>query len=205
VSRQTSTAAPLAFPLSLSFKILALAPQIAVTDATGQLIAYVKQKLFKLKEEVTVFADREQTRGLYRISADRVLDISARYHIQDASGASIGVLERKGMRSLWRASYDIHRDGRPLLHIAEENPWVKMADGIFGELPIIGILSGFVFHPAYLVTYAGTGAPLLRAVKQPAFFESRYTIERVGTGDPEDERLAVLCLLMMVLLERRRG
>lgn len=203
--RETTATAPLNFPLSLSFKIMALAPQIAVTDATGQLIGYVKQKMFKLKEQVTIFADREQTRPVYRIGADRVLDISAQYHVEDMSGVTIGVLKRQGMRSLWRASYDIQRDGQPLLHVTEENPWVKMADGVFGDLPIVGLLSGYLFHPAYLVTYSGTGAPLLRAVKRPAMFESRYDIERVGSGGPEDERLAVLCLLMMVLLERRRG
>lgn len=35
---------PLQFPLSLSFKIVALAPQIAVTDAAGSLIAYVGRR-----------------------------------------------------------------------------------------------------------------------------------------------------------------
>jgi hypothetical protein len=198
-------AAPLQFPLSLSFKIIALAPQISVTDAAGQLIGYVRQKLFKLKESVTVFADREQTRPVYQIAADRVLDISAQYHIEDTSGAPVGVLKRRGMRSIWRAHYEIHRDGQPLLEIREENPWSKVADSVFGELPLIGMVSGYLFHPAYRVSYTGTEAPLLRAVKQPAFWEGRYAIERVGSGGPEDERLAVLCILMMVLLERRRG
>ena len=198
-------AAPLQFPLSLSFKIIALAPQISVTDAAGQLIGYVRQKLFKLKESVTVFADREQTRPVYQIAADRVLDISAQYHIEDTSGAPVGVLKRRGMRSIWRAHYEIHRDGQPLLEIREENPWSKVADSVFGELPLIGMVSGYLFHPAYRVSYAGTEAPLLRAVKQPAFWEGRYAIERVGSGGPEDERLAVLCILMLILLERRRG
>lgn len=204
MARQTPAPSPLNFPITLSFKIMALSPQISVTDATGQLIGYVKQKLFKLKEQVTIFADRAQTRPVYRIAADRVLDISAQYHIEDASGARIGSLKRKGMRSIWRASYDIERDGQLLLHIAEENPWTKVADNFLGELPVIGILSGYLFHPAYRVTYAGTGAPLVRAVKRPSLLESRYEIERIGSG-PEDERLAVLCLLMMVLLERKRG
>ena len=198
-------AAPLQFPLSLSFKIIALAPQISVTDAAGQLIGYVRQKLFKLKESVTIFADREQTRPVYQIAADRVLDISAQYHIEDTSGAPVGVLKRRGMRSIWRAHYEIHRGGQPLLEIREENPWSKVADSVFGELPLIGMVSGYLFHPAYRVSYTGTEAPLLRAVKQPAFWEGRYAIERVGSGGPEDERLAVLCILMMILLERRRG
>ncbi len=61
------------YPLNISFKILALARQLALTDVAGNLIFYVKQKAFKLKENVTVFADREQTRQLYTIKADKVL------------------------------------------------------------------------------------------------------------------------------------
>jgi uncharacterized protein YxjI len=52
---------------------MALAPQLSVTDASGQQVLYVKQKLFKLKEAVNVFADAAQTRQLYTINADRIL------------------------------------------------------------------------------------------------------------------------------------
>ena len=69
------------FPLSLSFKILALAPQVYVRDASGVVQMYVRQKLMKLKEAVTVFADESQTTPLYTINADRVIDWSARYNI----------------------------------------------------------------------------------------------------------------------------
>ena len=196
---------PLRFPLALSFKIVALAPQIAVTDAAGDLIAYVRQKMFKLKEAVTVYSDRDQQRPVYRIAADRVIDFSAQYHIEEASGRQIGVVRRRGMRSIWRAHYEIARDGRPLLEVREENPWSKVADGVFGDIPVIGMLSGYLFHPAYRISYVGSGAPLLRVVKQPAFWEGRYTVEKIGSGDSEDERLAVLSTVMMLLLERSRG
>ena len=66
------------YPLNLSFKIMAFAPQISITDGSGQMIFYVKQKLFKLKESVTVFADAAQTQPLYHINADRMLDFGAR-------------------------------------------------------------------------------------------------------------------------------
>ncbi|HEX8432508.1 MAG TPA: hypothetical protein VF625_14555, partial [Longimicrobium sp.] len=60
------------FPLNLTFKILALAPQVFVRDADGELQLYVRQKALKLKEAVTVFADEAQTRVLYTINADRI-------------------------------------------------------------------------------------------------------------------------------------
>jgi hypothetical protein len=200
-----------AYPLELRFKLLAIASQIAVTDATGRLLFYVKQKAFKLKEAVTVFADEAQRTPLYKIAADRVIDISARYHISREGGGEVGVLQRRGMRSFWRAHYDIHRDGRPVMLIREENPWVKVLDGFVGELPIIGIFTGYMLHPAYAVTRA-TGAAgdqpgekLLRVVKRPALFEGRYQVERAGSIDGADEELASLAIVMMLLLERARG
>ena len=79
------------YPLELSFKIISLGPQLSVTDANGGLVFYVKQKLFKLKEEVTVFADVQQARPLYKINADRVLDISAPQHQDPRMGWHSGI------------------------------------------------------------------------------------------------------------------
>jgi hypothetical protein len=45
------------YPLDLSFKVLTLVPQIYIKDAIDMSILYVRQKLLKLKEEVTVYAD----------------------------------------------------------------------------------------------------------------------------------------------------
>ena len=50
------------YPLKLSFKIAALAPQLFVRDAAGTELLYVKQKLMSLKDKVTVFSDSGQTR-----------------------------------------------------------------------------------------------------------------------------------------------
>ncbi|HJQ82830.1 MAG TPA: hypothetical protein VKA21_02050 [Candidatus Binatia bacterium] len=193
------------FPLELRFKPIAIAPQISVTDASGTLLLYVKQKAFKLKEAVTVFADAAQTRPLYRIAADRVLDVSVRYRIDHEDGRPLGVLERKGIRSLWRADYEVQRGGVPALTIREENPWVKVVDRLLGEVPVLGFLSHLLFHPAYVVARVGGARPVLRAVKRPALLESRFTIQETERMPPDDETLALLALLMFVLRERWRG
>ncbi|HEX7314423.1 MAG TPA: hypothetical protein VF297_10895 [Pyrinomonadaceae bacterium] len=192
------------FPLELSFKKVALNPQVKVSDAAGNVVLYTKQKAFKLKEAVTVFADVEQTRPLYTINADRVLDFNAKYNIADASGRSLGAVARKGRKSLWRAEYEVLDGGGPALTIREENGWVKVADALFNELPLVGILSGYVFNPSYVLTDAA-GAALMRLTKQPAFFEGRFRVEKLGVMSEADETRAVLSFLMMLLLERRRG
>lgn len=193
------------FPLTLSFKILAIATQIHVQDAAGSTLAYMKQKLLKLREDIDVFADQSQSQLLYNIKADRVIDFSARYNFTDAGGRTLGSIKRKGMRSLWKANYEIaNASGNQVMTINEENGWVKVWDSLFGEIPVIGMLSGYLFHPTYLVSDA-QGQLVARLVKQPAFFEGKFQLDKQAALKAEDETLVLLSLLTMTLLERSRG
>jgi uncharacterized protein YxjI len=192
------------YPLQLTFKTWAIAQQISATDATGKLVFFVKQKAFKLKEDVTVFGDEAQTQLLFHIKAEKIIDINARFNFTDAEGKSIGAVKRQGMKSLWKTHFDIYDGDKVLLTIHEENPWIKVLDGLLGEVPILGLLTGYFFQPAYLVK-RGDGSVLLRLKKQPAFFEGRFSVEKVVEFAPGEEARALLGLIMMVLLERQRG
>jgi uncharacterized protein YxjI len=191
------------FPLQLSFKIIALAPQLSVTDAGGRTVGYVQQKLFKLREAVTVYSDASRSQTAYTIEADRILDFSAEYRFTNAAGQSVGAVKRQGLRSLWRARYAVLDGAQEEFTIEEENPWVKMADGLFEEIPLVGMLSGYVFHPAYSVKRGET--VVARMQKQAALWEGRYRIEALQTLTPEEQERVTLSLLMLVLLERSRG
>ena len=123
------------YPLELSFKLVALAPQIFVRDSTGQEVCYIKQKLFKLKEAVKVFTDSSQTTELCDIKADSIIDFSATYNFIDADGNPFGAVRRKGMRSLWKAHYQLTQNGDVAFEINEENGWVKVMDSVFSSIP----------------------------------------------------------------------
>lgn len=193
------------YPIELSFKLLALASQIYIRDSSGQLTGYVKQKLFKLKEDINIFADEAQTRLLYNIKADRVLDFSANYAFTDASGRFLGSIKRQGMRSLWKANYDIFDSAStPVMKINEENGWVKVIDAFAGELPIVGMFTGYFFNPSYIVSRID-GTPVARLKKQPAFFEGKFQLSELSPINDEDEVRVLLAVLAMTLLERSRG
>lgn len=74
---------------------------IRIFDETKtNMLLYVKQKAFKLKEDITMFADEAQTKPVIKINARNILDFSAAYDVTDvATGEKIGVLRRKGMMS----------------------------------------------------------------------------------------------------------
>jgi hypothetical protein len=193
------------FPLDLRFKLMAIASQLTVTDARGDLVYYVKQKAFKLKEAVTVFADQGQTRPLYTINADRILDVSPRYRVTDPAGGEVAVIQRMGMRSFWKAHYEIYQGSRRTFVIREENPWIKVLDGIVSSIPIVSLFAGYMFHPAYVLSRGEGESPILRISKRPALFEGRFTIDAVQPPSAEPLDVPVVSVLMMILLERARG
>lgn len=194
------------FPLTFRFKVVALSPQIYVQDAQGQTVCYVKQKLLRLREKVEVFTDDSRSRLLSTIEADRIIDWSARYTFRDAQGNELGAIGRRGMRSLWRAHYDIFAPGstEPAFHIREENPFTKLLDGFVGEIPILGLFSGYMLHPRYAATRAD-GTPVLRLTKRNAFFEGRFELEKLAELSDGEQTALMLGFLMMNLLERARG
>lgn len=194
------------YPLSLSFKILALASQATVTDAAGNTVLYTKQKMFKFREHVEIFTDKTQATKLADIRANKVIDWSARYNSTDASGRPIGSVGRKGWHSIWKAHYETFNPGDdvPDFSIREENPGAKVMDAILGGIPILGLLTGFLFHPRYLATRT-SGQPAMRLTKQAAFFEGKFVIEKLGDLSPREELNLILSFLMLVMLERQRG
>ncbi len=195
----------LQFPLNFRFKISTLANDFTATDANGKVVAYVKQKMFKLKEDIVIYSDESQTNINYRIKADRWLDFSAAYTFYDANENTIGKVVRKGWRSLWNTKYElIDQFEKAQYNIREEKAWVKVMDGIFGEIPLVGMLSGYLFNPTYLLKNRKDEV-IVKLKKQPSFWGREFLVEKVGTIDNDDDDRIMLGLIMMILLERRRG
>jgi hypothetical protein len=195
------------YPITFRFKLIALAPQIYVTDATGRTICYVKQKLFRFREKVEVFTDDTMQQLVATIEADRIIDWSARYTFKAPNGQVLGAIGRRGMKSLWKAHYDVFAPGAqsPTFAIQEENPWTKMLDGLLGEIPILGMFSGYMLHPSYIATRVEGSSPTLRLTKQPALFEGRFGLTQQGQAVEGEQLALLLSFLMMNLLERARG
>ncbi|MGC4046630.1 MAG: hypothetical protein QM758_22795 [Armatimonas sp.] len=192
------------YPLELKFKILALASEATVTDATGQVVMYVKQKAFKLKQDIQIFSDATQTRQIYTIKADKVLAVNANYHFTDEEGMPLGRIQREGMKSLWKATYHIFDADRHEFTISEANPWIKVADAALREIPGVGMLTGYLFNPSYNVARTD-GTIVLQLKKAPSFLGRFFHIEKLGDIAGDDEERALLGLFMLDVLERGRG
>ncbi len=193
------------FPIKLIFNISTLANDFTAKDTTGQTIAYVKQKMFKLKEDIVVYENESKSTVNFKIKADKWIDFSAAYSISDNTGKEIGKIARKGWASIWKAHYELIDQNQQLqYHVREENGWVKVLDSLLGQIPVLSILTGYLFNPSYKVTDLNDKI-IVRLKKEPSFFGRKFEISKLEHIDNDDDERIILGLMMMVLLERRRG
>jgi uncharacterized protein YxjI len=92
-------------------------------DPLGNRIGFVRQKAFKLKEDIRVFADDSQTRELLLIKARSIVDFGAAYDVVDPdTGKRLGTLRRKGFSSLLRDHWEIlDETERPIGRLMEDS------------------------------------------------------------------------------------
>lgn len=194
------------YPLDFKFKISTLSSDFNITDKNGNYVAYVRQKMFKLKEDVIVFNDESKSKELFRIQANKWIDFNASYAIKSVeTGKNYGRLARKGMKSLWKAKYDIlDENDLSKYSITEDNGWIKVFDSMVGEIPVIGMFTGYFLNPSYSVKDEN-GQVIFRLKKMPSLIGRRFQLDRLVDVPDEEESLIILSYLMMVLLERSRG
>lgn len=193
------------FPLSFTFKIGTLSNDFVATDAGGQTIAYVRQKMFKFIEDINVYEDEAKTILKYNIKANKWIDFNSTYVFSNTDGKDMGRVARKGWASIWKARYEIYDENQQQdLVIHEENGWIKVGDALLSEIPLLGIFTGYLFNPSYIVKRPD-GTQVVKLKKQPSFFGRRFLLDKLSGFEKGEEERIILGLMMMILLERRRG
>jgi uncharacterized protein YxjI len=92
----------------LKRQVFALTGKFRLYNPNGDLMLYSQQKMFKLKEDIRVFSDESMTQELLVIQARQIIDFSAAYDVIDPIyNTKVGVLRRKGFRSIMRDEWEV--------------------------------------------------------------------------------------------------
>ncbi len=194
----------LQYPLHFTFRVTSLANDFSAKDANGNCIYYVREKIFTWRDHIMVYRDESKSELLYELKSNKLIDFQQTFTITDHTGKVIGKVRRKSIKSLWRSTFNLMDPEDKLDHtIKEKNPWVKMWDGLFGELPLVGMLSGYFFNPSYILRN-DQDEPMFEINKEPSFFGRKFTVQKLTNAPVDDERF-VLSLMLMVLMERDNG
>ena len=92
----------------LKRQAIALTGKFRFYDPAGRLVMFSEQKMFRLREDIRVYGDEAKSQEMLMIKARQIIDFSAAYDVIDsASNQKVGVLRRKGWRSLVRDQWEV--------------------------------------------------------------------------------------------------
>ncbi len=160
-------------------------------DANDQVIAYSKQKRFKLKEDIVLYTDETCAQPLLSIKARSIIDFGATYDIVDAiTGENLGAAQRKGFKSIIKDTWKIlDANGNEYAELVEDS---------------IAILRRFVpFIPAkYHFNVPGQHDIMMYQRFNPII---KKTDILIPDGHPLDRRVIAAVALLNSVIEGRQG
>jgi uncharacterized protein YxjI len=169
-------------------KKLSLGNKYYVEDSTGKTVAFIHQKLLKLKEDIRIFTDETMTHEIMKISQEQILDFSGSYQVMDSmSGQLLGILKRKGLKSMFKDEWQILNTQR------QEVGLIKERGGF------MWFLRRFIFKwIPYKYDILLHENPVGEITEKMQIIGDTYTLDL--SKDPNvtlDRRLAVVCCVMM--------
>ncbi len=166
-----------------------------IYNADGKLIGFSKQKAFKLKEDIRVYADESMSRELMSIRARQLIDFGAAYDVIDSvGGEKIGALRRSGFTSLLRDQWLVlDEHDQQIGIIQEDNALLALVRRFVTNL----IPQGYSLRDA-----SGRELATMRQHFNP--FVQKLTVV-VEEDDSIDPHLVLAAGILLVAIEGRQG
>ena len=159
----------------------------------GSLAFFVKQKAFKLKEQITVFSDEAQKDAMLGIEARAILDISATYDVTDLkTGTPVGALKRKGVKSVFKDEWSLLDTGGTAIGTVAESS--MLAALLSRLLPLV--------PQTYRIEVGGAVVGQIKQRFNP--FVLSYDVDFGTGGGALDPRLGVAAVVMLLAIEGRQ-
>ncbi|MDH5681271.1 MAG: hypothetical protein OEZ36_06775 [Spirochaetota bacterium] len=165
-------------------------------ESRENLLFFVKQKAFKLKEDITVFADETMSTSLLKIQARSIIDFSAAYDIVDlASKEKLGALRRRGFKSILRDSWEILNNSDEVIGRVEEDN--------MGMAILRRFLTSLI-PQKFEIKIAETTVGSLKQTFNP--FVPQFNIDfSMDSSGQLDRRLGVSTVILLQIIEGRQG
>jgi uncharacterized protein YxjI len=173
-------------------------------DSPGPPFCFVRQKMFKFKEDIRFYTDETRSSELMRIKARQRFDPRARYDVTAPDGSKIGEIQKVFGASLLRSTYQMYDAAGGKTAIAtEQNLAVALIRRLVGFIPFIENFADWLPIPYHFV-FKRNGTVLGSHRRHLWKFMDVYTIDM--TGDPTrsvDRRLILAIAVGMDALQAR--
>ncbi len=181
----------------LKRQVFALTGKLRLYTAQGELVLFSEQKMFKLREDIRIYADEQKSREVLSIKARQIIDFSAAYEVVDsATGQKVGALRRKGLKSILRDEWEVLDASDQVIGLLfEDNMTLAM---------LRRLLLGSLLPQNYDMTIGGQRVADLKQ----RFNLFRYELDldfSMDTSRRLDRRIGVAAAILLALVEGRQS
>lgn len=182
-------------PLLFRKKFQPAGQKFLVYDEKGNLLLFIKQKAFKLREDIRAYSDESQTNEVLYIQARQILDFSAAYDVIDSQkNEKVGVLARKGLKSIIRDEWELMNvDEQSIGKIQEDSTALALIRRFITTL----VPQSFVF------TIGDKEVAELKQHFNPIIKKADFKITAQDAG--VDARLLLAGAILLMAIEGRQG
>lgn len=162
----------------------------------GNLRFYVKQKAFKLKEEINVFADEGQSQLKLTIKARSWGDFSGTYDVSDAETTEVvGAAKREGFKSMLRDSWLVLNGETQIAKMEEDSMFMAVVRRLF--------LKGWIPQSFTVRSSSGDVLGFIKQRFNPfrLTYDVNFEADKAGVLDP---RLGVGLVVLLLAIEGRQ-
>ena len=162
-----------------------------VFDAAGQLVAFVRHPILRVREQFQIYADEAMQQPIATIQCRQIVAINRTYDVTDpTSGQWIGTLRSRGFKSMLRDTFDLLDAQEQPVGLLEELGWSWLRR-------ILPILLGH-----WRVVLGEAEVAKIDQVFR--FFVKEYRLTVAAQGKNVDTRFLLACALLALLRENRR-
>ena len=177
-------------------KVLTVGRKYYIQDSGGGNVGFCKQKMFKLREDIRIYADENMAQELIKIKQEQILDFSGTFRVTDASsGQTLGYVGRKGLKSIIRDTWRIFdREKNEIGTIQEKGDF----------LSVIRRFSSIARMIPKKYEFLSNGGQFALATQKFKVIGDTWLVD-IYPGNTVDKRLILTAALMMDIVEQAKG
>ena len=181
----------------LKRQAIALTGKFRFYDPNGTQVMFSEQRMFRLREDIRVYSDESKTQEVLSIKARNIMDFSASYDVVDtALNQKVGVLRRKGLRSLLRDEWEI-------LDVNDRTVGLLFEDNV-GLALLRRLLLGSLLPQNYDMTFGETRVGDLRQNFNPFRYELNLDFS-MDVSRLLDRRLGIAAGILLAAVEGKES
>jgi uncharacterized protein YxjI len=180
----------------LKRQVFALTGKLRFYAPDGTLVLFAEQKMFRLREDIRLYADEAKTQEVLLVKARQIIDWAAAYDVLDgATGQKVGALRRKGWASMIRDEWEVLD--------ANDQPLGLLFEDSMGRAILRRFLLGSLLPQDYDLTI---GEARVADLKQKfTFFGYEMGIDfSMDTAGRLDRRLGVAAATLLAIVEGKQ-